>query len=576
MGAKLPDTNTYRSASSYPGVARFALKNRKGFLFHFVRWSWIVLLVFSTLQIALFGSLENAAAVACVVLAWLILTKFFLRPGVLQTYPLSSFLVLGFTTTQFYFPLVFTLLEGKPVIFNMDLPGEVFLHSVVALLVLVLSHLIYRSFSGPKQKQAPSLLVKAGFFRPPTDRQLWMMGFLGLGAMFYVYFYSPSVGHEVSGAGDKFIHGLVAFSYAPFFIPFGRLYGKRKLNSKRMVPLLVLFTILLIAISLGRNSRGAFMLGFTSLGFAYGLGLLLGVFKTRLFSARNIFIALAGLWFLTGPLADLATAMVIVRSQRNDIARSELVELTLEAYNNKEAIDFYRSAGVTQEREWDEQYMNNLFLARFSNLKYNDASLMEASKLNEQDQSMFQFTIDRFLSNLPKPALAFLGLDVDKEAVTSMSFGDFLHYNAGADANVLGGFRTGHFAGTGMAAFGWWYLLILGLGIMPVYYLYDKLFIRNKVAGPSAERPFFLEPRFSFCGLLTLTSIFMFLPTESVMAPFSFLFRGFIQLLLLYFLVYHFTRFLSILMPKVVIQKNRRRRRTPLYNSKDLATSKPF
>ncbi|WP_224999696.1 hypothetical protein [Cesiribacter sp. SM1] len=500
-------------------------------------------------------------AVVCVFIVWLLFTRFFLQLPVLNTYPISSFLVLGFATTQFYFPLVFTLLEGKPIIFNMELPYEVFVHSLAAFVVVLITHVLYRSFSRKHLKRPRSLLIKAGFFITPTNLQLWIMGFMGLAAMFYVYFYSPSVGHQISGAGDKFVQGLITFSYAPFFIPFSKLYGKHEVNLKKVVPLLIIFTILLFIVSLGRNSRGAFMLGFTSVGFTFILALLLGKIRTRLFTARNLALAALGLWFFTGPLADLATAMVIVRGQRDEIGRTELISLTLEAFQDKESIRRYRLEGITQEREWDEQYMDNMFLARFSNIKYIDASLVEASKINEQDPSLFNFSIDRLFASLPLPVLNVFGINVDKESVISYSFGDYLHYKAGSGAVVLGGYKTGHFAGTGMAAFGLWYLLILGVGMLGSFYVFDKLRLVKQATGTVAGKG--KEPVFSFCGLLVLSSVFMFLPAESVTEPFEFLIRGSIQMLLLYFLVFHLTRFLSSLykgLLPVGLLRHRRRR----------------
>lgn len=532
------------------------------FLLGFVRWSWRVLMVCSLLQMVFFWSLANAIAVSCVSFVWLLFTKLFLRKEVLSVYPLSSFLIFGFVITQFYFPLVFTLLESKPIIFNLDLPYQVFLHSVLTFLLLVLVHVLYRAYAKNHLQRHRSLLLRAGFFQTPSSRQLWIMGFLGLSAMFYVHFYSPSVGREVSGAGDKLIQGLITFSYAPFFIPFGRLFGRESVNMKALLPMLLLFTLLLFLVSLGRNSRGAFMLGFTSVGFAFILGLLLGILKTRLFTLRNILLAVFGFWFFTGPLADIATAMVMVRGQRYDITRMELISLTLQAFNDKEAIRLYKLAGISQDREWDEQYMNNLFLARFCNIKYNDASLLDANRISEADPDMFNFTMDRFWATLPQPALTVLNMQVDKAGVTTYSFGDYLHYKAGASSSALGGFRTGHFAGMGMAAFGWWYLLILGIGMWPVYYIFDKLVMPKRTTSQDGKN--YHKPLFSFCGLLGLTSIFMFMEAESVIEPYVFLIRGCLQMLLLYFLVYHLSRHISVLLPGMVFIRRVKRRAAPI------------
>ena len=518
-----------------------------------VRWSWIILLFSAFLQLLLFWSTINVIAVLCVVFAWAIVTNALLRPAVLKNFPFSSFIIIGFTCTQFYFPLLFTLLEGKPIIFNLDFPTDVFIHSLMALSVLVGAHFLYRQLYRYQSNQGvvQSLMIRGRFFTPPSDLQMWLMGLLGLAAMYYVYFYSPSVGREVTGAGDKFIQGVIPFTYAPYFIPFGKLYGRPPQDTRRVIPLLLGFTALLLVVSLGRNSRGAFMVGFASVGFAFGLGLLLGTFKNQLFSFRNVLIVVGTVWLLTGPVADLGTAMVMVRGLRGDIDRSVLIDRTLEAFNDKQAIAAFHAARRNKNTNWDEHYMDNIFLARFSNLKYNDASLADAAKIGEQDAAMFHFSLDRFWSSLPDPMLQWLVLDVDKEEVNAASFGDYLYYRTGAGSTVLGGFRTGHFSGTGMAAFGWWYLLILSILMIPAFYLNDLFFIRLRPSDGISETTSPDGLRFSLGGLIGLTFIFLFLPQESVVMVGAFLLRGWIQKIVLYWLIFHLTyRLSALLLPK--------------------------
>lgn len=526
-----------------------AINRNDSFLAKFTTGSWAVLIISAICQCVFFPSFENFSAVLCVTFSWAIITYNFIKKDQFNTFPLSTFLVLGFAVTQLYFPLVFTLLESKPIIFNLELPYQVFFHSFVALLVIVLAHKIYRSINYGPKSSLTYLLNKSGLYESPKDLQLWMMGLLGLSAMFYIYFYSPSVGHEVTGAFDKLIQGFVTFTYAPFFIPFGKLYGRKGPVAKRLMPMLIIFTVLLFAVSLGRNSRGAFMLGFASVGFAYGLGLLLGTFKSHLFTVKNVLVGGLALWLFTGPIADLGTAMVLVRAQRNDISRSDLITNTLQAYQDKEAIQLIRLAGKTEKRDWDENYMDNIFLARFCNIKYNDASLIMAAKLGEQNGDIFNFSLDRLMATLPDPLITNLQVNVDKKTVNSASFGDYMYFKAGAGETSLGAFRTGHFAGTGMAAFGWWYLLLLGVGMIPVFALFDKLFIRKTSFTTLDQLQTRKEARFSLCGLLSLYAIFTFLYEESVISIASFIMRGWIQKVFLYLLLYHLTRLIINLLP---------------------------
>lgn len=521
------------------------------FLPKLILWSWIIFGVSVTFQCLNFWSPENFFAICCIALTWFILTHTFLLKEKLEAYPLSSFLIIGFTSTQLYFPLVFTSLEFKPVVFNLELPYEVFLHTTAAFFVLIIAHYIYSYIPVNKNRGADSLLYKAGFFDTPAEISLWIMGAIGLLANVYVLAANTNVSVEVSGnAGDKFIQSLFSFSYAPFFIPFYGLYGSNKIASKKLIPLLIAFTLALFLISIARNSRGAFMIGFTSVGFSYLLGLFLGIFKPPKIAYKMVILSCLGFWIITGPLADLGTAMVIVRGDRNDISRAELIDLTISAFSDKEAINLRRLEDMEFESDWDERYLNNVFTSRFSNLKFNDASLVQAAKIGDNNPLMYNYSIDYIWGALPGPVLKIVKPDLDKESIYSMSFGDFIYSLTGAGAKVAGGFRLGHFAGTGMASFGWWYLAILGLGMIPVYFLFDKLSIKRQInfmrGKLKSERV-----NFSICGLLCLTSIFQFLPTESVVGPATFLIRGYIQLLILYWFIFQLTNAIIYLIKKI-------------------------
>ena len=116
------------------------------------------------------------------------------------------------------------------------------------------------------------------------------------------------------------------------------------------------------------------MIGLTTPAFAYALGLLLGVYKTRILTVRNVLAAGAVVWVLTGPFADLGTAMVIVREQRKDVSPGELFNLTLETLDDKKAIESAQKESLSEspDFDWDERYLNNIFTARFANIKFND------------------------------------------------------------------------------------------------------------------------------------------------------------------------------------------------------------
>ena len=441
------------------------------FLAQAIRASWVVLIFCAFFQMVFFGEIVNIYAVVAVAIDWLITTKFVLTKKMLENYLFSTFMILGLSASQFYMPLLFTTLENKPLIYNLELPEEVFFHSAAAAVVMVAAHSIYRFLMKVTPNRRFSILENAGFFTPPTHTQFWIMGALGMFSSFYVYFTNPEVGQEVTGApGDKLIQALVPFIYAPFFIPLGRLVGNNQKIPKGFTLVIVGYAILLFGISMARNSRGAFMFALTTPAFAYIIGLFLGVFKTRLFSFKNFAIAGFVIWLLVGPFTDLGTAMLIVRGNAKDIPPGELLMMTLETMQDKKALEARAEEGKAEllDFDWDERYLDNLFTSRFSNIKFNDSNLITYSKVGPYDPDMQAYSLDVLLAGLPDPVITKLGFEVDKETVLEISFGDYLYILSGG-YGTQGGLRQGQMAGTGMATFGWWYLAVLGLIVIPIF-----------------------------------------------------------------------------------------------------------
>ncbi|QMW03975.1 hypothetical protein [Spirosoma foliorum] len=469
-----------------------------------------------------------------------------MRKKLLIKFPLSIFLIFGFTFTQFYLPLIFTFLERKPVVHNLLLPYQVFLHMFLDFFILVVAHKIYRSNYLAIKVYVRTILKKWSFFKTPSDKQIWIIGVIGIAATFYVYIYTKAATQVTGSAFNKLIEAMIPYSYAPFFIPLGKLYGNARLYKNRTTIFLVVFTIILFVISVSRNSRGAFMYGFTAIGFGYTLGLLLGYYKTPPLKITRLIAIVFACWIFTNPLADLGTAMVITRAQRADISSLELFENTLKIFEDKNAIVAKRKEDQNLEQStWNENYINNIFLARFCNIKYNDLSLIQANKVIDSNDDILEFTLSRILLIFPAPIVEGLGLIENKRKSIGYSFGDFLYAKATSDFDMLGANLAGHLDGTGMAAFGWFYLLFLGIGIIPVYALFDAFFIHTPILVDPKKKYFIWQGHFSLCGLLALTSIFQFLPSESVVTTATFILRIWIQMIFLYFILYKFSFIVS-------------------------------
>lgn len=529
---------------------RELLANGDSFKRQMLAASWFALSVCVVYQFIVFPSLANVAAIACVFIAWLVATSLWLRRQVLENNLLSAFILLGFVLSQFYFPLLFTTLENKPLIFNLELPEQVFLHSSLTMIVLVVAHEAYRFLLRFSQSRVRSLLETAGLFTPPSHLQVWIIGLIGMISSAYVYVTNPDVSREMVGsAHGKLMQALVPFSYAPFFIPLAKLYGNHEKPHRGYIFMIAVYALVLLGISMARNSRAAFMFGLTTPVFAYCLGLLLGVFKAKIFTFKNFAIASAVIWLLAGPLSDLGTAMLIVRGSRKDIKPQELISQTLATMGDKRAIEARKQEDLIDNSsfDWDEHYLDNLYTARFANIKFNDLSLIAYEKVGPYDPNMIEFAQGLLISSLPEPLIKFFKFDIDKEWYITASVGDILYLSSGG-VGPREAFRIGHLSGTGMATYSWWYLLAIGIVVIPVFYLHDVLFRRRTTLDKTGQQTH--SYAISFCAIMALTSLYQFLLIDSIVQIIVYFLRGWLQMVALYFISFHVSRLLAGLFSK--------------------------
>jgi hypothetical protein len=453
------------------------------------------------------------------------------RPKRLFRYPLSTLVVLGFAVTLQLGPLLFTALEGNPLTFNLLTPVETFGHGVLVSGVCLVAHAIYRQARWLKQLRlvVQRMLLRLRIFQPLRSVEVMAMGSIGVFALGLSSWFSTIVGSTVV---LKFIEGFRFFSVIPAAFLLRGLWsndgGSKVHASKLPLVLFMLFIALIVPVSLGRNSRAVFVVPVACLVIGLVLEWLYGLIQIRLAAVLAALLALV----LLLPLAtDLATAMVMVRGQRGDLTPAELLDQTFREFQDREIIRAYRiaSSEIGTTSEWSETYVSNLFLARFANAKFPDNSLENAARLSPAaGEEMASYQWWRLLAILPTPVLNQLGVpDSIKEEVTSYSFGDKLFSLASGSLYALGGFRTGHFFGTGIAGFGFAYLLILLAGLLLVFPLVDAHAL-------IVQRSSDAVPLISVVAITQLIDWFTFSNAESVVTVIAFPLRGFLQPILLF------------------------------------------
>jgi hypothetical protein len=405
------------------------------------------------------------------------------RPKRLYRYPLSTLVLLGFGVTLQLGPLLFTAFEGNSITVNLEVPISTFGHGVLASLIAISSHWLYRNarIFWQVRKKIQQCLVQLKIFAPLDFKGVLLMGSLGLTA----FAVGPLVAdHQDSGnVFVKLLEGFRFFATIPVAFVLFMITGSSTISldssahfRKRFAWFaFLIYIIALVFIGLLRNSRATFIFPLSCLFLGFALYWLFGLIRIR----PSSFVAFCLAIIVGLPLvSDLASAMVMVRGLRGDLSPVSLVEQTLQQMEDRLAIERFRSQAreIAFVSDWSENYVSNLFLSRFSNAKYPDNSLENQGRISSAGRNeMLLFHWYRLISTLPAPALSLLGVsDQIKAEANSVSYGDKLYYLASGNRFALGGLRSGHFFGTGLAAFGFGYLVLLFVGFLLLFPLVDS------------------------------------------------------------------------------------------------------
>jgi hypothetical protein len=508
---------------------------------------WSLLVLF---QMLCFLTPENIVCAVLILIGGVLGVSFSARRDLLRCYPVSTLIVLGYTLSYFLLPPVATLFEWKPVTNNLVHAELIFVHALVCLLFLLGAHALYRKsrLAGSVRKALTvRVLQPLGYFRVPSNAQFLILGGIGLAAMSYQVFVLGSAREEVLGADNKFMQAMFPLVYLPYCILIRPVLGASGARVSAFWKLvLAAYTGVLLLVSMGSNSRSAFLLGLTSLGIAYLYGVVSGSVTSRLFSVRNFVLLVAGLILVQGPVADLATSMVIVRDARRDLAAAQLLEETMTTMHNRRAIEERRQQDATKSYDWDEYYVDNLFLARLSNLKFADESLDLALRQDASAKAKLRdLEWQSVLSVLPRPVIDMLGLPVDKDLVSTSSGGDLMLFTTTGDYDALKGFRTGSIFGSGYALFGWLYPFVIALALIPIFTLADTQTTRVRNPNPGPHSAPWL-PAFNSFNAVRLFAWLFFLTSaatgmESMAGLPRYVVRSWIETLLIYLLAYWFS-----------------------------------
>jgi hypothetical protein len=477
----------------------------------------------------------------CVAGSFLLLTVFSRKP--MAKNPLSSLLVMGFGFTHFFLPIVFTSIMGRSVTYRMSIPHVVFGWALVTFGFLVLFHKVYcyaGLIHGARSKFQKGFLAPLGLFTPPKTSQLWIMGVLGLIAMFLAV--RGGEDGKVPGILMKVIDGFRPFSFAPFMLLVQPVWGPRKKLEFGNSLGLVCFAAIMFFFAMASGSRGYAIFGFVNAVLIYFLGLCIGTFPKP--KVRPASLAVGILCLILWPLFIRAFKVAQVSVTRDStIPLTERFDQFWQTFQKSESVKGYHELAEEQTLKyglWDEDYTGNEFLNRLANPRTHDNLMSSVYELSEADRSAIRhFDYRRALSTLPAPFLRALGLSINKEETLGGSLADYIWMLRKQNPWTFGEFKMGSFMASTYCYVGSFFPLLIAALALPVLFLSDLLAFRVRSA------PDEFKTVIPLIGCLQGYALFAMLSTNTTMESPSALLgavtRGYLQVMVLYLVVFHLT-----------------------------------
>lgn len=442
-------------------------------------WIWSILLISCFLEILFFPQAENLLGCFVLIYGQILVSKFVATFDNFKKYPLATLPVTFYGFFYYFLALPITLIENKPLTFNFEVPYLTWGNHFISITVIVIAYKI--SIKLYRQKNTLTYIwKKIGYFSVPSETVIWILGFLGLTAFIYNMTIFRFKG-DVQSTGNLMsiiIDCVQTFVICPICLYFKQLYGDTSLSSstKKFVKFyIVLFAIIGIA----TTRRGPIFSAFLSIALIYIYLIIIN--NKKILTKRNIFLILLGLYLVTGPMADLAAAMIINRQLQGQTSVEKTFDAVWKTYNDKEllhnsyqAVSAFEDNGGDNSVGWSEYYIDNIFLDRFCNLRVIDATLYNAKVAGFNNRRGHEYFTEYWINQLPSPITKALDL---KKTVHYTVTDEMLNQNFKGRIYSNFGNKVGGETGIGLYMFGYNYYLLAFIIYLIFFYVMNTFCI---------------------------------------------------------------------------------------------------
>ena len=503
------------------------------------KWVFGSLVVFSFLEAAFYPEEENLYGCFSFIIAWVLLYTFVLsNKGMKRNICLFPYMaLLGLGLSFFWMPLIITFIEGKPLTFRFQNPYLTFNNQLLNLIMLIAAYRLCLKLYHRKNFLI-RLWSKIGYFTPPTDAQVWAMGFVGLFSYLMMLSIQGTDEARVENLGviGHVLQMAKMFTPIPFILLFRSEYGGDKGKDKPK-NLLLLYFGLMVVLGIATGKRTMILGPVVTIIMCYLLPAITE--KKRLFSTKNTILLIIGVYFVTGPVADLAAAMALGRDNSRQTSSEKTFENIWKIYQDKEMLHnlwqytLSRSDnGGDNSSGWSEYYVDNILLDRFCNIRVCDATLYYANKLGYDNPRMQDYFYKQVLYQLPTPVLNAFGVNVNKFA-EQYTPGDLISTEGLGLNHQYYGYRVAGDAGIGLYLWGYAYYFM-------AFFIYAALFYFMSSRVRVITSGLLIFPLLELNNLFRV--LFTFNNATGIVGVVGMLLRQGWQLIVLYCLIYFIIR----------------------------------
>jgi hypothetical protein len=474
-------------------------------------------------QLIIAPDADNIDCVVMVVLTSSLMLQYLWHSDAMTDHPLSSLALLGFTASSQFVALVSQTVDGAAFIEHLRAPTLTFTVLGVAHVSAVLAHFVYRKFqplNGTASFVAGKLYAPMAIHRIPTPTAVWLLGGIGMVSM-------VGGGGNMGDVGGKLLAGLGFLVWMPFMLLLYRdLLGERYASLKVHMPFIIGWALLIAALGMARNNRATMFIGPVQLAIVYLVYKCRGRQLVSTGFIKNLAITGTLMAVLMPQFSDLMLAMQITRDQRGTISAQQQLKESAEMFMDKHRIHALRDASLisVSTEVYDETYLSNAMIGRFTETKFHDNMLFFGQHFGEEEKAgILAQQGQRVVALLPQNALDALDIKLDKNTL-SYSNGD--HYTNLAFGGPLGSYITGSIWADIYVLTGIWMPVATVLMLWLVFMALDAL---TRFAPGMYISPI---------GLCTAYSVYLYgVGAESIAVKISQVTRTNLQQVLLYALV---------------------------------------